>query len=644
MGRSYKNIPGQLPLLKPDTTWDAPSVSSMPSWANAKRIAIDVETHDPQLKTLGIGVRRGGYIVGISFAIEDGPSHYLPVRHAEDNLNEAHVFDYLRDQAKVFTGSLCGANLPYDLDYLAERGVVFRNVEFFRDCQVADPLINELHNSYSLQAIAERWNLQGKDETLLRDAASAWGVDPKKGIRELPARFVADYAIQDVNLPLQLLRLQERVIDDEGLWEVYNLESQILPILVKMRRRGVRIDLPKLQHVEDWAIQQETENLQKIFEETRVRIDVDQVWEAGALAKALEYIGVEIPLTAKTLKPSINQEMLDQIDHPVATYIKRARKVNKLRTTFAAATRRHMVGDRIHCTFNQLRKTDDGTGSSIGARYGRLSSTDPNLQNQPAREDFADMWRSIYVPDGDGLWGSCDYAAQEPRHVIHSAEVTGCAGAKAAGDLYREYPDTDSHDMMTRIIYGIPEGAPIDKKLRFNAKVTFLGLCYSMGGATLARNLGLPTKWIKSRDGSRFIEIAGPEAQSILDQFNRRMPFVRQLAKKCEKWAKKDGYIRTISGRRCRFPLDESGKGYDWCHKALNRRIQGSAADQTKYAMVQADAAGYRIQLQIHDEIAQTVESREHAEGLAKIMRECVELTIPSKVDVEIGPSWGEAA
>jgi DNA polymerase I-like protein with 3'-5' exonuclease and polymerase domains len=138
--------------------------------------------------------------------------------------------------------------------------------------------------------------------------------------------------------------------------------------------------------------------------------------------------------------------------------------------------------------------------------------------------------------------------------------------------------------------------------------------------------------------------VAGDEAQSILDQFDRQVPFVKQLAEMCETKAKRTGFIQTILGRRCRFPLHESGKGWDWCHKAINRLIQGSAADQTKRAMVDLDAAGFRMQLQVHDEIDQTVESPEQGEAIGEIMRNCLPIRVPSKVDVELGPSWGEAA
>lgn len=616
----------------------------MPSWQNAGRVSIDIECRDDQLKTLGPSVRRGGYICGYSFAIEDGPAEYVPIRHAGgDNVdNPKMALQYLRDQAKNFTGDLCGANIQFDLDYLAEADIEFPQVKWFRDCQIAEPLLDELQFSYSLDNIAIRRGLPGKDETMLNDAAKAYGVDPKSEMWKLPARFVAQYGIQDARLPLQLLRRQEREIDEQGLWDVYNLESRLLPVLARMRRRGVRVDFDRLDQVEKWAIEEEQTKLDEVFHHTGVRIIVDNVNKPLCLAGALEAIGVTVPLTPSTHQPSVDNELLINLKHPVGDALVRARKVNKLRTTFAESVRRHAIGDRIHCTFNQLRReSDSGQGDGQGARYGRLSCCEPNLQQQPSRDDFAKMWRSIYVPDEGGIWSCNDFSQQEPRWLVHYAELCRCPGAKIAADKYRNDPLTDNHTMMARTIYGLLDNEEPTKVQRTNAKIIFLGLCYGMGGAKLARGLYLPTKWITNRRGER-IEVAGDEAQAVLDLFNKRAPFVKMMAQRTQSRANDRGYIETIAGRRCRFPEDTNG-GWDWTHKALNRLIQGSSGDQTKVAMVEADAAGFAIQLQVHDELDHTAADQNEAQELGQLMRECVTANVPFRVDTEIGPSWGEA-
>jgi DNA polymerase I-like protein with 3'-5' exonuclease and polymerase domains len=232
----------QLPLFAPTSTWTPPAMDTLPDWSKAKRISIDVETRDDNLKALGIGTRRGGYIAGYAFAIEDGPRHYLPVRHqGGDNLDADQVRRYLQAQAKVYKGDLVGAHLSYDMEHLEYDGITFdRDDVKWRDVQVAEPLIDELQMHYSLKALLERYGLPGKDEEVLRQAARDYSVDPKSGMWKLPARFVGAYGEADVDRPLRLLRKQERKIENDDLWNIWNLETDVLPVLVRMRMRGVR--------------------------------------------------------------------------------------------------------------------------------------------------------------------------------------------------------------------------------------------------------------------------------------------------------------------------------------------------------------------------------------------------------------------
>ena len=642
-----------------DSDWTPPDMTLLPSWASAKRVAIDCETRDPDLRKLGVGAGRrpDSYVTGISFAIEDGDSFYLPIRHeGGDNLPVEQVFRYLKDQAKLFKGDIVGANLPYDLDYLGVEGVEYNEAKFFRDIQIADPLICELHQSYSLDNIAKRWGFAGKDEELLRKAALDYRLDPKKDMWRLPARFVGSYAAMDARLPLDVLRRQEREIDGQGLWGVYDLESKLLPVLVKLRRRGVRIDLDQLERIERWSEAQELLAINEIKRLTGINLGMNNVWKAAALAPILEQIGVRVGKTA-TGKPNIDKDALAHIDHPVARALERTRKVNKLRTTFAESVRDHIVGDRLHCTFNQLkRQREDGQGTA-GAAYGRLSCEHPNLQQQPSRDEFAPAWRAIYLPEEGKLWAANDYSQQEPRMAVHYASIArsqigefAWQSAIQARDNYRNDPNTDFHQMMAEMA-GIP---------RKPAKNIFLGLSYGMGGAKLCHELDLPTRRLVRAERGRVIpadteegrqliaegafnwEGAGEEGQKLLDTFDAKVPFVKKLAKACEIRAKQVGYITTLSGRRCRFPTDMNGN-FDWTHKALNRLIQGASADQTKTAMVALSEAGFDMIIQVHDEVAFSVDSVKEAEAAADVMRNCVPLEVPSKVDVEVGKSWGHS-
>lgn len=621
----------QLPLFETDSKWRPPQLSDLPSWRGATRVGLDIETYDPHLKQTGPSVRTGGYIVGVSLSLDGEVTHYLPIRHlGGDNMPIDQVLFYLRSQAAEYDGTIVGANFQYDLDFLAEERILFPRVKRVRDIQIADPLLYELHNSYSLDSIARRWGFPGKNEALLRRAAADYGLDPKKEMWKLPARYVGAYAADDAELAVKIIAKQEAQIEREKLWNIYDLESRLQPVLLKMRRRGVKIDQVKLGYIEEWALEQEKTICAELTRRTGVPFKVGDVNKKKVMAAALTQVGVHFRHTASG-QVQIDTEFLKQIDHPVAELIMSGKKVNKLRTTFVKSVRTHMVNGRIHCTFNQLRHTRE-QGDQSGARYGRTSSVNPNLQQQPARDEFAAMWRSIYVPDEPGqLWLAADYSQQEPRMLIHFAELTGLQGATAAADAYRNDPNTDNHQMMADM-------AAIERK---KAKTIFLGLCYGMGSGKLAKSLSLPTQTARRNDGSTYL-ITGAEGQALFDKFDHAVPFVRQLARRCERRASRRGYITTIMGRRCRFPVNALGQ-FEWTHKALNRLIQGSSADQTKLAMVEIDAAGEPIHIQVHDEIGTSVQDEAQARRIADIMESCLPLQVPSKVDVELGPSWGEA-
>jgi DNA polymerase I-like protein with 3'-5' exonuclease and polymerase domains len=669
----------QLPLLTPNSTWTPPKISELPSWSAAKRVAIDTETCDPTLKTLGPGVRRGAYIVGYSFAIEDGPKYYIPLRHyGGGNVEDVGAaMGYLREQCAGFTGEIVGANLSYDLDFLAEENIFFPQLKAFRDVQVAEALIDELQMSFSLESICQKYLGVGKNEGLLREAANAYKVDPKKGLHLIPGQFVGAYAEDDANLPLLALRRQEKEIEAQDLWKIFNTESELLPVLVKMRRRGIRVDLDRLSEVEKWSAAEERKALEEIKHLTGVAIPFNSVWQATALVQALVSIGIKIPLTPKTKKPSIDKAFLKSINHPVAAAINRARRVNKVRTTFAQSIRDHLTNGKIHCVINQLRKSDDGDedGEGEGARYGRCSSQNPNMQQQPSNDpEIGPLWKSIYVAEEGQYLCSADFSSQEPRHTIHYAAITKLGSvkvlvdgnyrwvdasekAKEMAERYRQELSIDPHQIFADIIQGRP-ATPVERK---QAKDIFLGLCYGMGGAKLCKTLGLPTMMaVRDRttgrlvpaeseegkvcvtQGGRIFESAGEEGQRLLDKFDAGAPFVRALSKVCERAATKNGYVRTGAGRKCRFPRDAMGN-VDWAYKSLNRLIQGDSADQTKSSMIAADKAGFDMLLQVHDELIANVADMAEAERLGKVMVDCYSLCVPSKVDIAIGKSWGEA-
>lgn len=671
----------QLPLFLPASTWGPPRISELPDWNNAKRVAIDIETYDPTLKTLGPGVRRGSYITGVSFALEDANrGYYLPLRHqGGDNMEEPErAIAWLREQAKNFTGEVIGANLSYDLDFLLHAGIHFPQVKMFRDVQVYEALIDELQMSYSLETICQKYLGTGKNEGALREAAATYGVNPKSGMHLLPARFVGEYAEADATLPLKVLRRQEREVEAQELERIVELESKLLPVLVRMRQRGVRVDQDKLTKVEQWSVDQEKIALEEVYRLTGVRVLVNSVWQATALVPALQSIGCAIPLTPKTKKPSIDKAFLASINHPVATAINRARRVNKVRTTFVDSIRNHMTDGRIHCTYSQTRSSteDDEDGEGQGARYGRLACSNPNMQQAPARDpEIGPLWRSIFVPEPGELWCSSDFSSQEPRWAVHYASTTYLGKIKVRGqdgletrvdadksaqimkEKYCSDPTTDPHQQLANIIMG----RTATKEERSMAKTIFLGLSYGMGGSKLCHSLLYPTvmavydpasrraisaespegKKLKEQ-GKRVFEAAGEEGQKLLDRFDESVPFVKALNRVCSNAANKTGYVRTMAGRKCRFPKDKDGN-YEFTHKSLNRIVQGSSADQVKQALVALDENKFFMVATIHDEICCSVKNEQEGKKIAEIMENVYKLSVPSKCDIEIGISWGEA-
>jgi DNA polymerase I-like protein with 3'-5' exonuclease and polymerase domains len=350
-----------------------------------------------------------------------------------------------------------------------------------------------------------------------------------------------------------------------------------------------------------------------------------------------------------TGQPQIDADLLKSLgDHPVAVAIKDAKRFHKVRTTFGASIRRHAINGRIHCTFNQLRSSRDN-GDSVGAGPGRLSCTDPNLQQQPSKGALGKMWRSIFLPDEGGEWAAIDLKSQEPRMTVHFAYLAQqmskdgprplCRGADVAWKMYQDNPNTDFHAMTTRMAFpplaqydiGHPE---FDTK-RAMCKAIFLGLVYSMGGGKLCRTLGYPTV-LKEIRGTVW-PVAGPQGQQFLDKFHSMVPWLKDLVQLSKDIAAGRGYIVTILGRRCRL----AQKGDE--RKSLNNAVQGSSADQVKKAMVLLDAAGYPIQLQEHDEVDTTIYERKTAREMAHIIEHAVELTVPSVCDIEVGPSWGQS-
>jgi DNA polymerase I-like protein with 3'-5' exonuclease and polymerase domains len=723
------DMPAQCKILDPEliaSDWRPPDPSTWPRFSEAKRIGIDTEFRDATLTTLGVGVRRDPnehYVFGVSVAVEDGPKMYLPFAHdGGDNLDKAQVVGYLKDEFKNFKGDVAGANLQCDLDWLWEMGCNMPAVHRFYDVQVADPLINELERSYSLDAISKRRGFGGKNEDGLRAAAQKYGIDAKADMWRLPARHVGPYAEDDGVLPLRILRQQEHDMDRDGLLGVWDKESRLLPILLRMTRKGVRVNMDRVHVMERWAQAREAEAWAIVKRETGVEIPVGESMNVKLLASALRAAGLDHLIGQNSRGDSITKELLHGIGervtgnqdanssggsgynssigigkgsentvthgaistdkHPVVLAILDARKMAKLISTYVNGTYKaaikHGEEYRVHTVFNQIRKTEDGKndgdeGKTKGVAYGRLSSSTPNMQNQPAADRLTGdnllgcMWRSVYEAEHGELWCSNDLKQQEPRWSFHYGAMLERAvdkwgnklfpdvrGALALCERLNANPNLDCYEPLVD-----QTGQP-----RPICKVMWLARAYGQGNGTLCENLKLPTEQyvfvprrmksvpVNSEQGEQAMAMeghvtfvsAGSAGMVIINKFDGEMPFLKASAKLAEARAKERGYVTLISGRRCHFESDGKG-GYEWCNKAFNRLIQGTSAEQMKENMLAVDAAGFgsTLMLQVHDELAASLASKALALKMAEVMKHAMPMEVPTVVDTECGASWGES-
>jgi DNA polymerase I-like protein with 3'-5' exonuclease and polymerase domains len=615
------------PQLK--TEWMAPEV--FPDLSSAEAIAIDLETCDPGMKTSGPGwPTRNGYIVGFAVAV-DGWKGYFPIRHGGGgNLDENRVRKFVQDALDLPCDKIF-FNAAYDVGWLKAEGFLIKGKII--DAMIAAALIDENRFSYSLNALGFDYLQETKSEQGLRAAAKEFGVDPKGELYKLPAMYVGEYAEQDAALTLKLWQYFKIELIKQELTNIFDLESALCPHLINMTFEGVRFDVNRAQKTMADFKKREREALAQIKRQSGVSVDI---WASASIAKAFDKLGIAYGKTEKGA-PSFTKGFLASHPHPLAKAIVDAREYNKASGTFVESLLDYAKYDgRIHGHINQLRSDEGGTVS------GRLSMANPNLQQIPARHpEIGPAIRSLFLPEEGETWASLDFSQQEPRLAVHYAKLLELKGADKAAEAYITNPETDFHQT-------VADMAGIDRK---QAKTIGLGLLYGMGKGKMAVELDLSTE----------------EAGELIGKFHELVPFMKGLVTAVQQRVDNpasNGSIRTLLGRRCRFnlweptefglhkplPREQAVLEYGprlrraYTYKGLNRLIQGSAADQTKRAMLACIQAGELPLLQVHDELCLSVLSPDEANIFAQAMMDCVKLEVPSKVDIETGPSWGEAS
>lgn len=637
----------------PETGWRPPR--DFPNLREAVCLALDTETKDLELLEAGPGWARGrGHVVGVSLAVPEGESWYFPLRHEvepQDNMDPDKVFAWLRDVLDTPRIPKVGANLFYDLGWLEEEGVTVSGPLI--DVQYAEALLVE-QGDLDLDSLADKYLGAHKETSLLyRWCSDFYGgaVSGKQraNIYRAPPRLVGPYAEADAALPLRVIAQQAPHLAQQGLNQLFRMECELMPLLLAMRRAGTTVNLAEAERVRDVLKGQEDELQAKLNVLTGRRINVNA---AASIAPAFDAIGIQYPRTPKG-QPSFKSEFLKAVDHPISELIQGIRKTNKLRSTFVESyiLEKHVNG-KVYTSFHPLRGEEGGT------RSGRFSSSDPNLQNIPSRDEIlAPLVRGIFTFDpGHARWRKFDYSQIEYRFLMHYAIGQGSDEVRR---LFCTNPNTDYHDNTFNQVapyagWDVNDPHTRKHKRKLTKNINF-GFMYGMGVPKLVRYLGLtPT-----------------QGKELFDAYHKGAPYVHATMEHYIEQATDTGIITTILGRRSRFELYEPrefmGGGNRvalpfaaalsrwggnirraYVHKSLNRLLQGSAADMMKRAMWSCwkdgvfDATGVP-RLTVHDELdfSDPGDRDEAFLEMRRIMETCIPLRVPVIAEGEAGPDWG---
>lgn len=645
----------------------------MPNIKHAKWIGIDTETYDPELDDCGPGWARGkGHIVGISVAVQ-GAKWYFPMRHEvqpEDNLDPDMVLRWAKDQL-AGDGVKIGAKISYDLGWLREEGVHVKGPYY--DPQYAEPLLNEV-SKLSLEELGWKYLKRGKNAAVVEEWIMSYYRPPKtKWRRELwrsPPKLVGPYAEDDAEMPAEILMKQWPLLVERGLLDLFKMECELIPLFNEMRFQGIQVDVDKAEEKSAQFAAEAEEILSGAINEYLKPHGIRELNpnSAGSMAKAFDALGLKYEMTEPTEKnpegqPSFTAEFLDQVKHPFAQMIVRVRNLKKLDSTFLTGgiIKKH-VNKKVYCTFHTM-STEAG-----GARTGRLACSDPNLQNIPIRDkkymgkpvSDGKLIRECFIMDhGHRRLRDGDYSQIEYRMLAHFA--TG-AGADELRARYNADPDLDYHTFIGNMIAKIPGLEDYaTKEKRSHVKNVNFGVVYGVGVEHMAEMLGLSLR----------------AAKALLDQIHMAVPFANSTMQDLMVEVNRTGIVETILGRQSHFdewepennfgkykvrPVDFHTARSRWgtnimrayLYRALNYRLQGSAADIIKKGMRDAYVSGiYDIigvpRLQVHDELLFSDPGDESPlvqEAWAEhqnIMENCIPLSIPIRFDMSEGINWREA-
>jgi DNA polymerase I-like protein with 3'-5' exonuclease and polymerase domains len=630
---------------------------ALPDLRRVGLMAIDSEEHDK-----GLQADRGsswpwrdGHVCGISAAYRaDGKVHglYLPMRHPDSqcfpveqtyNWLAAHVASEVR---------FLNHNGGFDWGWFrSEAGIRMPPSERIEELGALATLTNENRRDYGLDALASSCGLPGKDESLLREGCAALGLienkrkkfRPQSYLWRLPARYVATYAVSDAVNTLLTFEQLDPILDRENTRAAYQLDRDLVPMIVAMRARGIRVDIAAAERARDMLLGKRDTALASLSDKLGMPVDMSELNRSRWKVEVFDREQVRYPRTEKG-NPSFTSDWMEGHAHWLPQLICTAEKYHRAGDKFVGKyILEHAVNGRIYAELHPFKSEDHGTKSF------RFSYSDPPLQQMTAHdEEFAPIIRKLFLPDEHEWWAKSDASQQEFRFVAHYAAIHNMPKAEITVARYRDDPDTDFHKLTAQLT-GLrrQEG----KQVNF-AKI------YGAGVRKFAEMTGLPIN----------------KARQLFEQYDREMPFLRALSKAYEYLARHQGYITLYDGARRHFnlwvPAGKWAKGagpcsreeaehrladpkHPWfgkgqlyradCHNALNCLIQGSAARHTKLWMRLVWREGIVPLLQMHDSLDCSVATREQAEIVARLCVEAVQLKVPMRCDLRFGRSWGDA-
>ena len=582
----------------------------------AQLIAFDTETTstDPMKARL----------VGISLAVREGKGWYIPVGHAGgDQLPLEHVMAAIRPALESERITKVGHNAKYDMAVLARHGIHVRGLGF--DTMVAEFLIEPGSRTLGLKGLA--WSRLGVEMTQIEELIG-------KGKRQItmdqvPVEQAAPYAAADADMSLRLRARQEPELREKGVWKLFaEVEMPLVPVLMDMEMTGVLIDAPYLHEMSGTLTRRLNEIEREIYTLAGHDFNINSTQQ---LADVLfGKLGLKAPGGRKTStgKESTAVDVLESLrgQHPVIELILEQRQLSKLKGTYIDALPELVNAEtgRVHTSFNQA-----------GAVTGRLSSSEPNLQNIPIRTDLGRQVRRAFIASPGHVLMSADYSQVELRILAHLCGDPGLRDAFERGE--------DIHATTAAAIFGVPL-AQVTSDQRRIAKAVNFGLAYGQGAFGLAQATGL----------------SNADAQKFIDAYFARFARVRQYVEETKHTAATIGYVETVMGRRRYFPILQSKERDPRTQIArraaerecINMPVQGSAADIMKVAMLRVHSnlksqmSNVKMTLQVHDELVLEVLEKEvnRAQGLVReAMEGAFPMSVPLKVEVKSGRNWDEA-